>query len=199
MAGGRPKTHARGKAQQDDYFINALAMQIDVVAPGFWDARDATDVNRSTAEVGDVLTYTVEFDNKSGLADANDVVLTVPLPAGMSFVAGSFTLDGRPTADNPITGAAIGTVGGSTTTVAGTASGERRVATFDLRVNAVPPPPGPARYDVTPTWTYTFVNCAGPAPQPASFTSNTVTTEVAGISATKSASSASIRPEEVLT
>ena len=146
-----------------------------------------------------MLTYTVEFDNKSGLADANDVVLTVPLPAGMSFVAGSFRLDGKPTGANPITGAAIGTVAGSTRTVIGTASGARREATFDLRVDAVPPAPAPARYDVTPTWTYTFVNCAGPAPQSGSFTSNTVTTEVAGITATKSASSPSIRPEEILT
>ncbi len=197
--GGQTEAHARGRAQQDDYFINALAMQIDIVAPGFWDAKDATDVNRSTAEVGDVLTYTVEFDNKSGLADANDVVLTVPLPAGMSFVAGSFRLDGKPTGANPITGAAIGTVAGSTRTVIGTASGARREATFDLRVDAVPPPPAPARYDITPTWTYTFVNCAGPAAQSGSFTSNTVTTEVAGITATKSASQPSIRPEEILT
>ena len=62
--GGQTEAHAQGTANEDDYFITALAMQIDVVAPGFWDARDATSVNRSTAEVGDVLTYTVEFDNK---------------------------------------------------------------------------------------------------------------------------------------
>ena len=109
---GQTVAFAQGTAEADDFFINALAMQIDVVAPGFWDARDATSVNRSTAEVGDVLTYTVDLDNKSGFADANDVVLTVPLPAGMSFVAGSFTLDGTPTGANPITGAAIGTVAG---------------------------------------------------------------------------------------
>ena len=164
-------------------------MQIDVAAPGFGDARDATSVNRSTAEVGDVLTYRVDLDNKSGFTDANDVVLTVPLPAGMSFVAGSFTLDGTPTGANPITGAAIGTVAGNT----------RREVTFQLRVDAIPAAPAPARYDVTPTWTYTFVSCAGQTPQSGSFTSNTVTTEVARITAAKSASAPSIRPEEILT
>ena len=97
---------AQGTADADDFFINALAMQIDVVAPGFWDANNPTSVNRSTAEVGDVLTYTVELDNRSGFTAANDVVLTVPLPAGMSFVAGSFRLDGTATGANPITGAA---------------------------------------------------------------------------------------------
>ena len=59
---------AQGTADADDFFINALAMQIDVAAPGFWDARDATSVNRSTAEVGDVLTYTVDLDNRSGFS-----------------------------------------------------------------------------------------------------------------------------------
>ena len=100
---------AQGTADGDDFFITALAMQIDVVAPSFG-AEGATSVNNPTAQVGDVLTYTVELDNKSGAADANDVVLTVPLPAGMSFVAGSFRLDGTATGANPITGAAIGTV-----------------------------------------------------------------------------------------
>ena len=186
---GQTVAFAQGTADADDFFINALAMQIDVAAPGFGDARDATSVNRSTAEVGDVLTYTVDLDNKSGFTDANNVVLTVPLPAGMSFVAGSFRLDGTPTGANPITGAAIGTVARNT----------RREATFQLRVDAIPAAPAPARYDVTPTWTYTFVSCAGQTPQSGSFTSNTVTTEIARITAAKSASAPSIRPEEILT
>ena len=142
---------AQGTADADDFFINALAMQIDVAAPGFWDTRNQTSVNRSTAEVGDVLTYTVELDNRSGLTSANNVVLTVPLPAGMSFVAGSFTLDGTPTGANPITGAAVGTV----------AVNARREVTFQLRVDAIPAAPAPARYQVTPTWTYTFVGLRG--------------------------------------
>ena len=179
---------AQGTADGDDFFITALAMQIDVVAPSFG-AEGATSVNNPTAQVGDVLTYTVELDNRSGAADANDVVLTVPLPAGMSFVAGSFRLDGTATGANPITGAAIGTVAQKT----------RREATFQLRVDAIPVAPAPARYQVTPTWTYTFVGCSGQTPQPGSSTSNTVTTEIARITAAKSASAPSIRPEEILT
>ena len=60
----------------------------------FSSAEGATSVSSSTAQVGDVLTYTVEMDNKGGATGADNVVLTVPLPAGMSFVAGSFRLDG---------------------------------------------------------------------------------------------------------
>ena len=179
---------AQGTADADDFLINALAMQIDVIAPAFG-AQGATSVNSSTAQVGDVLTYTVEMDNKGGDTAANDVVLTVPLPAGTSFVAGSFRLDGTATGANPITGAAIGTV----------AAKQRRVATFQLRVEAIPVAPAPARYQVTPTWTYTFVACAGQTLQSGSSTSNTVTTEIARITAAKSASTPSIRPEEILT
>ena len=49
---------AQGTADADDFFINALAMQIDVIAPSFG-TEGATSVNSSTAQVGDVLTYTV--------------------------------------------------------------------------------------------------------------------------------------------
>ena len=107
----------------------------------------------------------------------------------MSFVAGSFRLDGTATGANPITGAAIGTV----------AQKKSREATFQLRVDSIPVAPAPARYQVTPTWTYTFVGCSGQTPQSGSLTSNTVTTEIARITAAKSASAPSIRPEEILT
>ena len=186
---GQTTAFAQGTAEFDDFFINALAMQIEVVAPVF-DAEGATSVSSSTAQVGDVLTYTVEIDNKGGATGADNVVLTVPLPAGMSFVAGSFTLDGiADPGANPITGATIGTV----------APKASREATFQLRVDAIPVAPASARYQVTPTWTYTFVGCVGQTPQPASSTSNTVTTEIARITAAKSASASSIRPDETLT
>ena len=186
---GQTTAFAQGTAEFDDFFINALAMQIEVVAPVF-DAEGATSVSSSTAQVGDVLTYTVEMDNKGGATGADNVVLTVPLPAGMSFVAGSFTLDGiADPGANPITGATIGTV----------AQKASREATFQLRVDAIPVAPASARYQVTPTWTYTFVGCVGQTPQPASSTSSTVTTEIARITAAKSASASSIRPDETLT
>ena len=43
---GQTAAFAQGTAERDDFFINALAMQIDVVAPGFGDANDPTSVNR---------------------------------------------------------------------------------------------------------------------------------------------------------
>ncbi len=180
---------AQGTADADDFFINALAMQIDVIGPAFG-FHSATSVSSATAQVGDVLTYTVGLDN-FGATDANNVVLTVPLPAGMSFVAGSFRLDGTATGANPVTGAAIGTV----------AQTQRREATFQFRVDSIPAAPAPARYQVTPTWTYTYTSkgCGGQTAQSGSAISNTVTTEIARITATKSASTPSIRPDEILT
>ena len=96
---------------------------------------------RRPPKVGDVLTYTVRFNNSGGSANANNVTMTVPLPAGMSFVAGSFTVDGVPSGANPVTGALIGKV----------AAGSTRVVTFRFRVDSVPAAPAPAQYDVTPT------------------------------------------------
>jgi uncharacterized repeat protein (TIGR01451 family) len=148
---------AQGTTNQDQFSINALGLQIDVGAPRF--AFDgATTANRETAVLGDTLTYTVRLDNGSGQADAASVVFKVPLPAGTSFVSGSFTLDGtKPSGANPVTGVTIGTV----------AVGNVRTVTFQLHVDAIPTPPAPAEIDVAPTWSYTFVSCAGSRRNPA--------------------------------
>jgi uncharacterized repeat protein (TIGR01451 family) len=94
---GQTTAFARGSTNNDAFFINALALQIDVGTPAF-NSTAATTVSQATAEVGNVLTYTVRFNNSGGSADANNVTMTAPLPAGMSFVAGSFAVDGVPRA-----------------------------------------------------------------------------------------------------
>ena len=164
-------------------------MQIEVVAPVF-DAEGATSVNSSTAQVGDVLTYTVEMDNKAGATDADNVVLTVPLPAGMSFVAGSFTLDGI--ADRaPTPSPAPRLAPWHKRRVA------RRRSSFGwmpFQLRRRPLDTRSRRRGRTRSWA-----ASGQTPQPASSTSNTVTTEIARITAAKSASAPSIRPEETLT
>jgi uncharacterized repeat protein (TIGR01451 family) len=76
------------------------------------------------AVVGDVVTYTILITN-NGLSPVNNVVMTDPVPAGTSFIAGSVTVDGtpRPTA-NPNVGITVGTI----------AVGSSATVTFQVRV-----------------------------------------------------------------
>jgi large repetitive protein len=87
---------ARGTTTGDQYVINALALQINVGAPIF--PVSTKTANLAVAKVGDVITYTVGLDNRTGTADATNTLFKDALPAGLSFVAGSFTLDGAPSA-----------------------------------------------------------------------------------------------------
>ena len=187
MTPGQTTAFARGSTTGDVFFINALALQIDVGTPAF-NSTAATTVSQATANVGDVLTYTVRINNSGGSADANNVTMTAPLPAGMSFVPGSFAVNGVSSGANPVTGALIGKV----------AAGSTRVVTFQFRVDSVPAAPAPAQYAVTPTWTYSFVSCTGQPSQNGSFTANTVTTTIARIVAAKSALPASVRPAQAI-
>ncbi|KAF9121176.1 hypothetical protein BGX30_002739 [Mortierella sp. GBA39] len=70
----------------------------------------AKSSSTTTAVVGDVITYTVTVSN-TGTANANSVVLSDTLPAGLSFVSGSVTVGGipRPTYDI-VAGAPLGTL-----------------------------------------------------------------------------------------
>src|SRR6185295_605259 len=99
----------------DVFWITALGFQIDTAAPSFSSAS-TTSVDRSTAAVGDVLTYTIRIDNSASAVDANNVVFFDPPPAGTSFVANSFTVNGvvLPGAD-PVAGVPLGTVAAGTT------------------------------------------------------------------------------------
>ena len=132
---------------------------------------------------------TVRLDNRSGQADAAGVVFKVPLPAGTSFVSGSFTLDGtKNTSANPVTGVAVGTV----------AVGDVHTVTFQLHVDAIPTPPAPAKIDVAPAWSYTFISCAGQPAQPGTFATNTAVTGLARIDATKEVTPSSSQPDQIL-
>ena len=108
---GQTTAFARGSTNNDAFFINALALQIDVGTPAF-NTTAATTVSQSSAEVGNVLTYTVRLNNSGGSADANNVTMTAPLPAGMSFVAGSLAVDGVPIGREPGHGCADWQSGG---------------------------------------------------------------------------------------
>jgi uncharacterized repeat protein (TIGR01451 family) len=168
---------AQGTTDGDRYRIMALGLQIDVGAPRFFTETPKT-ADRVAAQVGDIITYTIQVDNTDGTADAENVVFFDPPPTGTSFVAGSFTVDGavRPAAD-PVAGVPLGTI----------ARGASVTVTMQVQVNSVPPGPGASIRSNQAQWTFDFVSCAGQPSQSSAAETNVVTTAVpvADLSVTK--------------
>jgi uncharacterized repeat protein (TIGR01451 family) len=165
LANGQTTAFVKGQSAGDNYQITALGLQIDSNGPRFSTAAGMMTVDRATAVVGDVLTYTVVLDNSAGTADATNFVFFDTPAAGNSFVAGTFTVNGSASAADPTTGASIGAVpaGGKTT------------VTFKVLVGAAPPGSPTARTNRA-NWTFSYVNCAGQPPLPGSGASSVVVT-----------------------
>ncbi|MED5016381.1 isopeptide-forming domain-containing fimbrial protein [Paenibacillus chibensis] len=91
----------------DAYCVNANAIQVDINAPKINVVKAAST---SSVILGDTVTYTVTVSN-TGTANATSVVLTDPLPAGLTAVSGSVTVAGvsKPTYDI-VAGAPLGTL-----------------------------------------------------------------------------------------
>ena len=174
----------------DQYSITALGLQIDVGAP-----RDLLSTERRPSigvqqVLGNTLTYTVRLDNADGTGRCRQRRLpgAAAWRVRRSCPAALRSTAPRTASANPVTGVAIGTV----------AAGNARTVTFQLHVDAIPSLPAPAEIDVTPTWSYTFVSCAGQPAQPASFATNTAVTGLARIDATKSVTPSSSQPNQIL-
>lgn len=100
---------------------------LPVYSPNLSIVKSASTTN---ATVGDQVTYTLQVNNGGNVA-AN-VTLTDNIPAGSSYVAGSFRVNGNVVAGaNPATGVNLGSLAaGSVTTV-----------TFQVLVTTLPSPP----------------------------------------------------------
>ncbi|WP_145409489.1 DUF7507 domain-containing protein [Paenibacillus xylanexedens] len=100
---------------------------LPVYSPNLSIVKTASTTN---ATVGDQVTYTLQVNNGGNVA-AN-VTLTDNIPAGSSYVAGSFRVNGNVVAGaNPATGVNLGSLAaGSVTTV-----------TFQVLVTSLPSPP----------------------------------------------------------
>lgn len=85
--------------------------------------------NTANATVGDQITYTVQISNTGNIGAAT--TLTDNIPAGSTYVPGSFTVNGTPVAGNPAAGIAIGTI----------AAGASSTVQFRVVVNSLPSPP----------------------------------------------------------
>ncbi len=91
-------------------------------------------VNKSAAQPGDTVTYTVNYSN-IGSATAGFVIITDGIPTHTTYVAGSVVLNGSPTTD--VSGDDAVTVSGGmvTVTIGTVAPGASGVVTFKVRVN----------------------------------------------------------------
>jgi uncharacterized repeat protein (TIGR01451 family) len=179
---------AQGITAGDNYMINALALQINVGAPIFPVSVKAVD--KAITKVGEFLTYTISVDNTTGTADAVNTVFTDPLPAGLSFVVSSFTLDGVATAGDPAVGINIGTI----------AAGAKKTVSFKVRVDSIPAAPSIAEYNNQARWNYDFIPCAGQPVVKGSIITNPSTTKIARLAMSKVASpSGTLNPNDLIT
>ncbi|MFD2876420.1 DUF11 domain-containing protein [Paenibacillus rhizoplanae] len=83
----------------------------------------------TNATVGDQVLYTLQISNTGNIGATT--TLTDNIPAGSSYIPGSFTVNGTPVAGNPAAGIAIGTI----------AAGGSSTVQFRVLVNSLPSPP----------------------------------------------------------
>ena len=174
---------AQGTTTGDQYLINALGLQINVGAPIF--PLSVKLVDKAVTAVGDVLTYTISLDNRTGTADAVNLVFKDLLPPGLSQISGTVTVDGVATPGDVIAGISIGTV----------AAGATKVVSFKARVDSIPSAPAAASYLNAANWTYDFIPCAGQPTSRGNVTTNPALTTIARLNVSKTASpSGSVSP-----
>lgn len=129
-------------------------------------------VDKASANVGDILTYTLTLTN-SGNVTANNIVLTDPIPSGTIYVDGSAT-GSVPFIGTPATGLIL--------TVPIPAGGSATI-TYKVKIGNTVPAINPIPNTASVTYTYT-VNPAVPNGVTASGMSNTVTTQVSNATLT---------------
>lgn len=143
-------------------------------------------VDKTFAEVGDILTYTIEISN-SGTVVANNVIFTDNPPNGTSFINGSVTINGIPSGGNPSSGISLGNipVGGFVT------------ITFKVTIQSIPTP--------NPTINFAIVDADFPVdpnnPIHKTINSNQVTTmiEIAELDVIKTVDKAFVEVGDILT
>ena len=82
----------------ETYYPGVLTFTDDIFAPKLDLTKRGSDVNGGSLHPGDVLEYTVDLTN-SGTDQADQVVVTDVLPAGVSLVPGSIRVDGAARTD----------------------------------------------------------------------------------------------------
>ncbi|WP_068773365.1 DUF11 domain-containing protein [Paenibacillus sp. FJAT-26967] len=110
-----------GSAQSNEIVVTVSAPNVTV----------AKSASATAAAVGDTVVYTLTATNNGG-APVTGVVISDPIPAGTSLIAGSVTLNGSVIANaNPAAGVPAGPI----------AAGASAVLLFSVRVNELPAAP----------------------------------------------------------
>ncbi|WP_422661105.1 DUF7507 domain-containing protein [Paenibacillus sp. EC2-1] len=163
--------------------IPSNSVTVTVLSPNIILTKSA---NRVNATVGSTVTYTILVANSGNIAAT--VSLSDNIPAGSTYVGGSFTVNGSaiPGA-NPPAGVSIGSIG----------AGASSTVTFQVLVNSLPSPP---QLVDQATAAYTFQPSAGRTIS-GSAASNTITLPVTlpNITVAKSANLSDIAVGETLT
>lgn len=162
--------YALATSTSDDYTVNALGIQISVVAPVILPMKLVNGQTNITSNVGDTVTFTVEVDN-TGHGAATNVVFQDTLQAGLVLNPSSVTVDsGSGPVVVPITQAALASPGlslinpfpaGAMVTIAYTAT-------------IVSPPVSGNVFLNQGSTTFDFNPCSATEPIPFSNTSNIV-------------------------
>jgi uncharacterized repeat protein (TIGR01451 family)/MYXO-CTERM domain-containing protein len=149
---GQTSAVLRTQTLDDSYMPVMAGIAIDVNAPTFVYQASTTDVSTSLVELGDQLVVTATLVNE-GTAQANDVSMTLPLPAGISLV--DFQTNGNP---GDIDGAAVDLADlGTGVAMGDLAPSDSRIVTATLQIDE----PQAASIFVQPVWSYEYVQCAG--------------------------------------
>lgn len=136
LSAGMMTAAVRFTTTGDLYVANGLALQIDSKGAQL---RVVKSADKTYAAVGDIVSFTLNVTNTGSLA-ADTVVLSDSLPAELSLVPGSVSVNGAPYA------------GGLPVSIGPLAAGASAVVAFSAKVNVLPavnPVVNTARADYT--------------------------------------------------
>jgi uncharacterized repeat protein (TIGR01451 family)/MYXO-CTERM domain-containing protein len=89
VSAGQTMATIGASSTQDTFVLAAFVTSISTLRPEFFTSnKNVTDLNGGAVRPGDELQYTIEAEN-SGSDTSVNTVLSDPLPAGVSYVAGS--------------------------------------------------------------------------------------------------------------
>jgi len=124
LQNSQTEAYIQGTSTGDKYIINALGLQIEVNAPVI---DTILAVDKPLTVLGDVLTYTVTIEN-SGSTTAQDVISSVTIPEGTSFIPNTIASSDQFSGNNPEEGLNFGDL----------EVGESIEYSYQVRVDAIP-------------------------------------------------------------
>jgi hypothetical protein len=160
ITNGQTQLYAQGTTNQDVYTVNGLGIQIQVLAP-LIQAIKAADVTTVSA-LNQIITYTITLKNIG--ETASSLIFKDVLPTGLTFVPGSFFINGVLVTPDPnlVTGVPLGNLAVNATTT----------VVFQAKVTQIDPP---TSYDNISTIDYSFIPFGGMDPIALQSQTNTVT------------------------